>query len=416
MKLLLVTPVVPFPPNTGGRQRTNMLFRALSRLGHTDTFVLSGEQDISSGARDRLAREFNVIGSARPQQVSETGWFRLLRPLHPGHVNRVANVLAPMRQFTEPHPRVAAALRAATDLGDYDFIVGRYLSSVVAADLLGHRRVVVDVDDLPTTLLDMRLASKADTGIRKAYLRRLRTRLTAVERRLLTACSHVWVANPTDLSHVDHDRASVLPNIPFAAEGVPEICDRHVTQAISSRILLTVGMLNHVPNIQGIDRFLAAAWPAIRARVPGAQYRIVGSLLGPDLAERWSRNPGVTVVGFVDDLRGEYEAAAATVCPIPWGGGTNIKVAESFAYGVPSIISAAAHRGWHEVFPDGDAVLVARSDEAFVEHAVELLDKPQRRHAMGDSGREAVRKHLRFETICRRVQADIEALLAGATQ
>jgi len=253
MKILLVTPVVPFPPNTGARQRTNLLFRALSLLGRTDTFVISGEPDGFAAHLARLSADFNVIGEGRPQQVSEIGWLRHVRRLHPGHVNRIVNVLAPMRQYTEPQPRVAASLRAAANIESYDIIVGRYLSSLVAADLLGHRKVVVDVDDLPSALVEMRLASHVDGGIRRHYLRRIAANLATVEARQLAACSHVWVANPSDRARVGHDRTSVLPNIPFVCEGISEICEQPMTHAESSRVLLTVGMLNHVPNVQGID-------------------------------------------------------------------------------------------------------------------------------------------------------------------
>jgi len=114
----------------------------------------------------------------------------------------------------------------------------------------------------------------------------------------------------------------------------------------------------------------------------------------------------------VPELRAEYEAATVTVCPIPWGGGTNIKVAESLAYGVPAVISQAAHRGWQEIFPDGKSVAVARSDDEFVAHVVALMAAPARCRAMGETGREAVRRHLRFDAVCRRVQATIEELTA----
>jgi glycosyltransferase involved in cell wall biosynthesis len=410
VRILLITPVAPHPPSTGGRQRTNLLFRGLCSVGHTDTFLIAGEADVPDAERSRLAADYHVVGTAAPQVASEIGWVRHLRSLHPAHVNRAVNVLAPLRQYALPQPRVAAALRAAVDLDAYDVIVGRYLSALVAADVLSRERVVVDVDDLPTALIDMRLQSGVDGPIRRAYLRRIRSRLGGVERRQLAACAHVWVANPDDIGRIGHDRCSTLPNIPFVAAGQVEVCDEEIPQSPNSRTLLTVGMLNHVPNVQGIDHFLSAAWPAIRRRVPDAEYRIVGSRLMPDAAERWGRHPGVRVVGFVPDLRREYEAAAVTVCPIPWGGGTNIKVAESLAHGVPAIISPAAHRGWRDVFPEPDAVLVARTADDYAGHAATLLGDPARRLAMGEFGRRAVRASLRFATFRDRIAHTLASL------
>jgi len=414
MRILLVTPVSPCPTRTGGQQRTNLLYRALAEAGSVDTFLLCGEPDISADDRACLARQFNLVGMARPQVASEIGWTRRFRHLSPPHVNRIVNVLHPMRQFTEPHPRVVAALHEAVNLDAYDVIVSRYLSAAVACGILGRPRVVVDIDDLQTSVLDMRLTSATDNSLRRAYLGRIRKKLASVQKRQLARCAHAWVANPADLEALGDAPGSHLPNIPFVGLGQPEICDQEMAWATSSLTVLTVGMLSHVPNVRGIDDFLSSAWPAIRRRVPSAQYRIVGSRLDPQLADRWSRIPGVNVAGFVADLKPEYAAAAVTVCPIPWGGGTNIKVAESLAYGVPAVVSRPGHRGWQEIFREDECVLVAPTTDAFIEHVVALLGDVTRRRTMGEAGRQAVRQHLRFKAISRHVHATLEGVASIA--
>jgi len=411
VRILLVTPVVPCPANTGGRQRTNLIHRALCELAEVDTFVIAGEPDISDEHREILSSDFNVVSFCPPQQTSEIGWPRHLRWIHPPTVNRVVNVLMPDRQFTLPQPKVKAAVDAIFSRRSYDVVVARYLSAAVATGLLGRDRLAVDVDDLPTATISSRLAAGGDPPVRQWYLRRVRSRLAEIERHQLNRCGHVWVAKEADAASVGNPSCSVLRNIPFTEPGQPEAWDMELPGHSQSHILLTVGMLNYAPNVAGIDGFLKHAWPSIFKTVPSAEYRIVGSRLAAETKTRWERYPGVTVVGFAADLQAEYRQAAASVCPIPWGGGTNIKVAESLAYGRPAIVSAPAHRGWERIFPESKCVFVAREPVDFVHHCVELLRNPKRRQQMGTEGRLAARQWVSYDAFRKAVAAGVHAAL-----
>jgi glycosyltransferase involved in cell wall biosynthesis len=416
-RFLLVTPTAPWPPTSGGRQRTNLVHRALSSLGKVDTFLLAGEPDLSSDALQVLRESYGLIGLAQPLPSSAIGWWSLLRPLHPQAVNRLSNLLQPGRRYTLTDPSVTDTLGQVADVRSYDIIVTRHLQSAVTGGLIGHPRLVVDVDDLESSLLAMRLGSGVDGWLRRWHLQRSLNEVERIERTLLAHCRHVWVAKKSDEAGIGHERCSTLPNIPFPRSADSEQgggFQMLPTPAIPSQTLLTVGMLNHVPNVQGIDSFLADAWPKIRKECPLATFRIVGSRLDPSIASRWSAVPGVTVVGFVADLAEEYAQAAATICSIPWGGGTNIKVAESLAYGRPAIVTAAAHRGWHEIFLDGESVLVAGATAALAPHAIALLGDPDRCRRMGAAGHAAVRQHLSFAAFERKVQETVLPLVGGA--
>lgn len=414
MRSLLITNTSPWPANTGGRQRTNLVHRALAAAGSVDLFLLAGEPDLSDEIFGVLRESYGLIGFAKPLATSQMGWWKHVRPLHPALVNRVANVLQPSRRYELTDPDVAGTLRKAADLASYDVIVTRYLRSAVAADVLKAGRVVVDVDDLESSVLSMRLDSGSDRSLRRAYLRRSLNSVRSIERRQLAQCRHAWVAKRSDLPDIGHPRCSVLPNIPFTAQRETAPFDQPIVPAGHGHTLLTVGMLNHAPNVQGIDAFLARAWPLIRAAHPEAEYRIVGSRLEPATGERWAKVPGVTVVGFAPTLAEEYARSNATICAIPWGGGTNIKVAESLAYGRPAIVTTAAHRGWAEMFPDGESVLVAQDDAALAAHAIALLADPDRCRRMGETGQAAARKHLSFDAFCREVQRTLAAVVTGA--
>jgi glycosyltransferase involved in cell wall biosynthesis len=102
--------------------------------------------------------------------------------------------------------------------------------------------------------------------------------------------------------------------------------------AAESKILLSVGDWGRKQNTDGMNWYLRQVWPLIRERVPQAELRIAGATQ-PSFAREWGAKQNVSVLGFVDELRSEYEKAAVIATPITWGGGTKIKVLEALAYG-----------------------------------------------------------------------------------
>jgi len=120
-------------------------------------------------------------------------------------------------------------------------------------------------------------------------------------------------------------KSALLPNTPYTPPAQP-------FPQTNSPVLLFVGSLWYAPNREGIDRFLTRCWPAIKSAHPEARLLLVGAA-PPAVRQAWEQYPDVSAPGFVDDLGEAYRNAAFTIAPIYSGGGTNIKILESLAYG-----------------------------------------------------------------------------------
>ena len=88
------------------------------------------------------------------------------------------------------------------------------------------------------------------------------------------------------------------------------------------RSLIFVGSLNWYPNVSAVEFLLKEIWPPLRQAIPDLTLEIVGSAPPRSLVELAAALPGVTVHGFVDDVRPLMDAATLYVCPIRDGGGT----------------------------------------------------------------------------------------------
>ncbi len=118
---------------------------------------------------------------------------------------------------------------------------------------------------------------------------------------------------------------------------------RHVPEKRAG--LLFVGGFSHPPNVDGVLWFVRDVWPAVRSRIPGAVFTIVGSEPPPEVRALAAED--VRVLGFVTDDRLEelYAESRLAVIPLRYGGGVKGKTVEAMAHGVPVAGTVCAFEG-----------------------------------------------------------------------
>jgi len=131
-------------------------------------------------------------------------------------------------------------------------------------------------------------------------------------------------------------------------------------------------------------RELLQMWPAVRARVPGAELVVAGRG-SPGVAE----TSGVRVLGEVASTVDAMSEAAILTFPSPATSGPKMKVLDALGAGLPVVTTAAGVEGI--VVPD-EAVAVA-TGAAFVDALVDVLSDPARRASMATTARGAVLAH-----------------------
>ena len=108
--------------------------------------------------------------------------------------------------------------------------------------------------------------------------------------------------------------------------------------------LLFVGNLAYLPNAAAVRLIVSDILPRVRRRLPEARLVVCGAR-GEALAREHAATPGVEWRGFVDDLRPLYRNAHAMLVPVPLAGGTQYKLLESMAVGLPGRGVARVGRG-----------------------------------------------------------------------
>jgi glycosyltransferase involved in cell wall biosynthesis len=146
-------------------------------------------------------------------------------------------------------------------------------------------------------------------------------------------------------------------------------------------VVLFQGTFGYPPNIDGAEWLATAIAPRIRAAVPQTEVRLVGR---PATSVTQLHRPGVlTVVGQVPSMEEELARASVAVVPVRYGGGTRVKILESFAHRVPVVSTTLGAEGLD--VDDGVHLLLADDPEEFAAATVELLGDPRLRVRLTDA-------------------------------
>jgi sugar transferase (PEP-CTERM/EpsH1 system associated) len=379
--ILLLTHRIPYPPDKGDRIRSFHLLERLAGLGRVDlAFPVTGPVDPEAlAALGRLCRRVEAV----PTSVA-------------GRWVNAALCLARGRSFTEGYfapPALGRLVRNWHGETAYDTVVA--FSSGVVPPLLGHgltSRLVTDLVDVDSQKwFDYASRCRGLT----AWLFRLEgRRVRTLERRAGRGRAVVLVTEAEAGLYRPIDREA---RVVVALNGVdvdffrPTGADGNGPTGAA----VFVGQLDYRANILGLEWFCREVWGAVRSRLPGAVFRIVGR--NPTAAvRRLARVPGVEVVGTVPDVRPYLAEARVVVVPLPVARGVQNKVLEAMAMSRAVVASPAALEGLPLV-PGRDALVAAEPDD-WVRTLVDLWNSPARRLELGRHARRHVEAHHHWDT------------------
>lgn len=389
LKILYLAHRVPDPPDSGAKIRAYHTIRHLAR-----------DHEVSVAAPARSQAELAAAEGLRAQChefLSEV----IPRPWDLGQMLLTLPTAAPASMGYFRSRRLVARVRRRCAETPFDVILVH--SSSVApyvADLSAGLKILDFVDMDSQKWLDYAnhkpFPLSLGYGLEGRKLARAEARLAAAfdlcvcaTGRELESLAALGGASPGEVVPNGVDLEYFAPN--GTAYGEDAIC--------------FVGRMDYYPNAQSMVDFCERVLPRLQAARPGVSLTIVGAE-PPASVRALARRPGVRVTGTVADVRPYVRASAASVAPLRIARGTQNKILESLAMGVPVVATPVA-AGGVDVAPGRD-LLVADAPEELAAALLGLLADSGRRRRYAEAGRRRVAERHSWPAAMRRFDRLIE--------
>jgi len=151
--------------------------------------------------------------------------------------------------------------------------------------------------------------------------------------------------------------------------------------------LVFTGAMDYWPNVEGVRWFAENVFPLVRRELPTAEFYVVGSNPVREVL-RLNECDGITVTGYVDDVRDYLDRADVCIAPLMIARGIQNKVLEAMAMAKPVVCTPEALEGIAAT--PGQHVIVAVGAAAFAEATVSLLRDHERAGQVGAAARACV--------------------------
>ena len=175
--------------------------------------------------------------------------------------------------------------------------------------------------------------------------------------------------------------------------------------------LLFAGTLGYPPNAQGIGWFADRVWPAIRRELPDARLDIAGRDPPPSVLALGERE-GIAVVGPVPEMPPYFARAHAVVVPILTGAGIRVKIVEAMANGRAVVSTSLGWEGLPYVEP-GRHLLVADEPAEFAATTARVLREPALRAQLATEARALAERRYDWRGLGDQQEAVLREVLAS---
>lgn len=157
--------------------------------------------------------------------------------------------------------------------------------------------------------------------------------------------------------------------------------------------VLYVGNFKWLQNVEAVEILVNKVWPKIKTEVPEAKLWIVGMNITPKV--RGFASDDIEITEGLPDIREAYNKASVLVAPIKGPGGTRLKILEAMASALPVVTTSVGAEGLG-VKNGNEAIIVDDLDELSLSAAKVLKDKHLAKR-LGLYGRKFVQSNYLWE-------------------
>lgn len=380
MHVLFLTYDVPFPPNSGGKTRAYNLIK----YGKHDA-------KISLFSFNRPGYDLSHLDALKDLGVHNIELFPRKSKTHPRSIGSLISQKHSIFYTLYFDEKVADTIISYVKEHNVDivhfesFYTGFYLSEELAK--LGVKQVYGS-ENIEYKLYEEGL--KSAPFMLRPLLKRETNKIRMEEIQMAKNANAVLAVTTDEAAYFEkmsQTKAHVIEN-GVSIEDFPKISEKNHKKLK----LLFLGNFSYFPNRDAIEYFIKHIWPSLSSEE--FDLTVVGK--GVTTYSVLS-DPAIEKIEYVPDIYDAYAMADVFISPMQYGGGTNFKVLEAMAAGLP-VVALDTKIGSIEA-KDGVDLCIATNANDFISSLHKLKKDRDYRINLGKNARALVMKKYSWETI-----------------
>jgi len=333
VKVLFISHRLPYAPNRGDRIRAYHTLREMSKWAEVHLCALVHDDEEASHTEDlrSLVRSVTIARVPRVRNHLRAGL--------------ALGSSTPLTHILLDAPELAAAVDqlAVTQRPDIVYCFCTGVGPVALRPSLAGIPIVLDMVDVDSIKWSA-LAQSCGFPMSWVYGREARC-LSRFESAIAMRAAVTILTTEAERS----DLQKIAPDARVVVIGVGVDRDYYRRplphEKPANPTVIFCGVMNYAPNTEGIQWFVKDVWPAVRAKLPRAELKIVGASPTGAVKNLKDRAKGIAVTGTVPDVRPFLWASSVAIAPLMTARGVQNKVLESIAAGLTAVVTPAVAKG-----------------------------------------------------------------------
>ncbi len=384
MKILYLCHRIPYPPNKGDKIRSYNEVKYLASRHDLDLICLADDPEDLKYKTDleKICRRVEVF----PLNKLKAKIKGLLSMLSGGSISTGYFYKRAMQKVFNrwlADEDYDAIICFSSTMAEYIF---RSRCLTVHTGILQQPQLIMDYCDVDS---DKWFQYADDAAVPLSFLYRLeQKRLAAYEVRIQQAFDQTVMISGNE-AELFRKLCPAAHNLSVVANGVDTdfFQPRLISKEGDSVNLVFTGAMDYHANVDAVVWFGEKIWPVLKKRFANLNFYIVGSKPAKVVRDL-AYGDGITVTGFVDDIRDYYAIADVCVVPLRLARGVQNKVLEAMAMGKAVVTTTRANAGI--LADEGKHLLIADTADDFIDKIESLLKDRGRADQLAMAAREFV--------------------------
>ncbi len=394
MKILFLSPTVPFPLTDGGRIRVFNLLKQIAQKSDVTLLALETQPTDADGVAELQALGIEVHLVPNAPTLPRVSFGTLAKAFFKRQPITVARYDVPTYRG-----KLRTLLANETfDLVHYEmFHVAQFHTETDLPSVLSQQNV--------DSAIWRRLCSETANPFYKFAYWTQQLAFQRYERLLSPKFDAVTCTSDIDAAvfaqHCPKDAIEIIPNGVDVTHYQPDFA------AEAPAHLIYIGSMDWYPNEDAVAFFADEVFPRIQEKVPDVAFSIVGG--NPSgRVQKLAERDGVLVTGRVPEIKPYFAEATVFVVPLRIGSGTRLKILEALAMGKAIVSTSVGAEGLD--LRDGEEIFIADEPVAFADAVTRLLTDVELRRRIGENGRARVEQDYDWRRIGEKLHGLYESL------